>query len=479
LFGSEILGQKLDEFWATNKKTFTELFIIIIIAVNIFMFSTYIELYDRIAELNQQYEPFHLDGLVWVIFFLILAFANFSWHRYRELQVQIEERKKAESSLRESEAKYSALVEHSKDAIVIVQDGLIKFANRGFLEIIGSTPHEILLTKFEKWVDSESKRILKRRNADRKAMKDIPSIYELVINKTGGTKVPVEINSTIIDFEGEHADLVVIRNITERKLMEAKIQRYTTELESLVTDKTKELKKSYKRLQKVDQMRSEFIDVAAHELRTPLTSIKAYIDLMRSGHVGKFSNDEEPTLGDMNTNINGLNKLINEMLDYTKTEGKLLEMSFNVASLAELAKEVVTSFTIIAKSQNISINLDCKGPINVHIDKDMMMKVFINLIGNAIKYSREGGKVTIKIKSDKGQVLVTVADTGVGIKKDELPFIFERFYMGDTSLTREKDPDQLGFGLSIVRSIIDRHGGKIWVESQEGKGSKFYFTLPK
>ena len=106
-----------------------------------------------------------------------------------------------------------------------------------------------------------------------------------------------------------------------------------------------------------------------------------------------------------------------------------------------------------------------------------MKKVLINLIGKAIKYSGEGGKVLVKLNGEKKAVKVTVMDTGMGIKKEELPFIFERFYMGDTSLTREKD--QLGFGLSIAKSIVDRHGGEIWVESKVREGSSFYFTVPK
>jgi PAS domain S-box-containing protein len=441
------------------------------------MLSTYTEVYNRLADINDQYEPIQFDELLWIIVFLTLAFSNFSWHRYRELQDEIDERKKMENSLRESEAKYAALVENSKDAIVIVQNDVFRFVNKGFLEMVNAKPEEIVGTHFKQWVSPESYATFRKRHDEQMVPTGAPRMYEIVLKKKDGTKIPTEINSTDIEFDGRDADLVVIRNISERKSMEAKLARYTNELESLVKEKTKEVEDSYSRLQKVDKMRSEFIDVAAHELRTPLTSIKAYIDLMRDGHIGRFTDEDRPTLGDMTSNIEGLNRLINDMLDYTKTEDRLLELSFEEVPVADMAQKVVDGFVGIAKAKSISLNFDSKGDTRAQVDTGMMKKVFINLIGNALKYSRQGGSVNVHVQEEKDHIKVSVADTGVGIKKEELPFIFERFYMGDTSLTREKD--QLGFGLSIAESIVERHGGKIWAESRVGKGSKFHFTLPK
>jgi PAS domain S-box-containing protein len=435
------------------------------------------ELYDRIAELSQRYEPFHIDEMIWVILFLILAFANFSWHRYKELNDEVEERKKAEKLLRESEEKYSAVVEHSKDAVVIVKDGVLKFVNNVSLDFMGAIPGDMVGTKFNKWVAPESRDIVKKRLKGTKIDDDELNIYEIIIKRKDGSKVPAEVNSTFIEYEDGPADLIAIRDITERKRLEAQVRKYTTNLESIVEEKTKEVEDSYHRLQKVDKMRTELIDVAAHELRTPLTSIKAYINLMETGHVGQFDDNEKPTLKDMTNNINNLNALINDMLDYTRTEGKLLELSLIKSSLTELVEEVVNNFKTIANTQNISLILTPSLDIDVPMDREMMKKVLVNLIGNAIKYSSEGGRVTISIRDGKKQVVVSVKDTGIGIKKDELPYVFERFYMGDTSLTREKD--QMGFGLSIARSIIEKHFGKIWVESEHGKGSTFYFSILK
>lgn len=469
------MASKIVEIWENNKKFIMEISMIGIIAVNIFMFSTYADVYNRIAEISQKYEPLHIDELFWIIIFLILAFANFSWHRYRELIEEMNERKKTEKLLRESEAKYSALVEHSKDVIMIIKDGKIKFANNVSEELLGAPPEDMIDSKFLKYVAAESRNTVKKRSSPDMHRQDGLNIYEIIMVKRNGLRVPVEVNATLIEYEDQPADLIVIRDITLRKRLESEVRRYTTKLESLVEEKTRELEQSYNRLQKVDEMRTELIDIAAHELRTPLTSIKAYLNLMQSGHVGNFTEDEKTTLDDMMRNINNLNALINDMLDYTRIEGKMLEISLTTSSITELAEEAVNDFKTIARARKISLKFTADTNVEIPMDREMMKKVFVNLIGNAIKYSREGGSVIVSVESGRGRVLVAVRDTGIGINADELPYVFERFYMGDTSLTRERD--QMGFGLSIARSIIEKHSGKIWVESQEGKGSTFYFEF--
>jgi signal transduction histidine kinase len=238
-----------------------------------------------------------------------------------------------------------------------------------------------------------------------------------------------------------------------------------------------ELGESFQKLKRMDKMRSEFIDMAAHELRTPLTSIKIYIDLMSGGHIGKFSKNERSTLEDMNLGIDKLNKLINEMLDYTRTESKLLDISTQDVILTEMVGEVVDDFSAIAKTRQISLEINSQGDTTARTDIEMIKKVFNNLIANAIKYSDEGGNVFINVLEEEDHVAVAITDTGIGISKVDLPHIFERFYMGDSSLTKERD--QMGLGLSIVKSIVERHDGRIWAESEAGKGSTFHFTLPK
>jgi signal transduction histidine kinase len=137
----------------------------------------------------------------------------------------------------------------------------------------------------------------------------------------------------------------------------------------------------------------------------------------------------------------------------------------------------VERFKTVAETRNISINLKTKGKTQAIFDKDLMKKVLSNLISNAVKYSNDNGDIFIEIEGIDNALNIVIEDKGIGIPKEHIPHIFERFYMGDTSLTRDRD--KLGFGLPIARTIVERHGGKIWVESELGRGSTFYFTLPK
>jgi PAS domain S-box-containing protein len=239
----------------------------------------------------------------------------------------------------------------------------------------------------------------------------------------------------------------------------------------------KELEESVVKLQEIDKMRSEFIDVASHELRTPLSAIKIYTDLMRDGYIGKFNSNEQKRLDDMNKNIFNLNNLINGMLDFTRTGKDFSKLTLEKVVLTDIAKEIISDFRPLAKTRNISIKFRSKGDTVATLDYEMIKKIFSNLISNAVKYSHDGGHVSVKVSGELSHNIIVVKDNGIGITKIDLPHIFERFYMGDTSLTREKD--QLGLGLSIVKSIVERHGGTIQVESDLGKGSVFTVTLPK
>lgn len=239
----------------------------------------------------------------------------------------------------------------------------------------------------------------------------------------------------------------------------------------------KELEESLEDLKEIDRMRNEFVDVASHELRTPLSSIKVYSDLMRSGKIGSFTEKEFLYLNDIESNLFDLNKLINEMLDHSRVEAKMISFSPDYVDMTDLVVEIMERFKTLAETCNISISLMSCGETEARFDVELMKKVLINLIGNAVKYSEEKGQIILNVENQGNSVGITIKDSGIGICKEHLPYVFERFYMGDTSLTRDRD--RLGFGLPIAKAIVERHGGNIWVESEEGKGSTFSFTIPK
>jgi PAS domain S-box-containing protein len=238
-----------------------------------------------------------------------------------------------------------------------------------------------------------------------------------------------------------------------------------------------ELRKTLAKLEDTSRMRNEFVDVAAHELRTPISSLKVYNHLMMNRKIGDFSEKERSYLEEINSNLNELNNLVDKMLDFANTETNLLNINAKTYDFTSVVEDVINRYKTVAEIRNISINLETNGPAMIRFDKELMEKVVSNILGNAVKYSNDGGQINVEMKYKQDIIGVSITDYGIGISKNNISQIFERFYMGDTSLTRTRD--NLGFGLPIAKAIVERHGGRIWVESEQGKGSKFYFTIPK
>jgi len=224
----------------------------------------------------------------------------------------------------------------------------------------------------------------------------------------------------------------------------------------------------------LDQEKSDFLSMASHELKTPLTSMKIFIDLF------KRQQSINPEKGEYYMNrikdqADRLAELTNDLLDVSRIETGKLKLSKDSFVLNKLIEETVESLQ--PSTQKHKIEIFDNGSVKVVADKYRIYQVLINLLTNAIKYSPQGEKILVKIDYQKNDVVVSVKDFGIGIKKDEQDKVFDRLYQ--ISDPEEKTYPGLGLGLFISKEIIDRHHGKIWVESVKGKGSTFYFSLPK
>jgi hypothetical protein len=241
------------------------------------------------------------------------------------------------------------------------------------------------------------------------------------------------------------------------------------------------LQKANAELKRLDHLKSSFISSVSHELRTPLTVIKEFISLMLEGHVGSLSEDQREYLGIANKNINRLTNLIETLLDFSRIEsGKGLKLKFEPIRLMEVVEDAVMTFSQQVEDKRIALEnqVDPDIPL-VLIDRNRIVEVFINLIGNGIKFTPPGGKITIDSKglTEKRDYLkIVVADTGVGISPEDLPKIFERFYQGGR--TQTGIVTGTGLGLAISKEIIEGHQGSIHAESKFGSGASFIFTLP-
>ncbi|HWZ02459.1 MAG TPA: ATP-binding protein [Mucilaginibacter sp.] len=226
---------------------------------------------------------------------------------------------------------------------------------------------------------------------------------------------------------------------------------------------------------KRDEIRkNDFIAMASHELKTPLTSIKAYLQLLSRKLVPSNDSFINNALQIANLQVNRMTDLIHGFLDLSKLEPGKLKLNIQVFDLNKLIEEMIAESTLISPNHEISFKHGKDSTISA--DREKIGQVITNFLSNAIKYSNKGSKIIVSIGQEAGSVQVAVTDEGFGIKAKDQEKLFQRFYRVESS--RMKNISGFGIGLYLASEIIQRHKGKIWVESAEDQGSTFYFSLP-
>jgi two-component system phosphate regulon sensor histidine kinase PhoR len=226
-------------------------------------------------------------------------------------------------------------------------------------------------------------------------------------------------------------------------------------------------------------MKTAFVSTVSHELRTPLTSIKGFISTLLQDEDGTFYDFETQrefyTIID--TECDRLTRLISDLLNVSRIEaGRALDLNPKPVNLPQLIEKVISVQRSYTNKHELVIDINGELPIIV-ADEDKVDQILTNLMNNAIKYSPSGGTVKICARADGDIVRFSVDDQGMGIPKDHLSKVFDRFHRVDNRDTREVGGT--GIGLYLVKHLVEAHGGKIWVESEYGKGSSFIFELPK
>ena len=249
-------------------------------------------------------------------------------------------------------------------------------------------------------------------------------------------------------------------------------------LEKQVEDRTRELARANEKLKELDQMKSDFVSHVSHELRTPLTAIKGAVDLILREVAGPLTEKQIHYLTRVRSNTQHLAGLINDLLDLAKIESGRIEVKSSRVSLSGLVHEVAESLRPVAAEKVIALEAIIREPsILVWADRDKINQVLTNLIGNAIKFTPVQGRVAVSASRNGGEsVQVSVSDSGPGVPADEKEKIFAKFYR--IAEVNGENSKGTGLGLAISKALVELHGGKIWVESEEGGGSTFSFTLP-
>jgi PAS domain S-box-containing protein len=291
--------------------------------------------------------------------------------------------------------------------------------------------------------------------------------YELDRNRNNGDVFPAQSLLTLVkDNEGRLVGFVEItEDITERKAKE------------------KQLKQANSRLLELNKLKDEFVSIASHELRTPLSSIRNFADLLLNYDEDKATQKEFVQI--IFSESDRLIKIINDFLDISKIEAGRMQWQKVELSLADIIKQVVQSSKSLIYEAKLELATEIEPDLPcVLADKDRLVQVFINLLGNSIKFTPEAGKIVIRAwqenkmsAEDKpGQIIMSVSDNGIGIAREDFGRIFETFGQAGNGLKNKSRGT--GLGLPICKKIIEYFGGKIWVESEKGKGSTFFFSLP-
>jgi PAS domain S-box-containing protein len=231
------------------------------------------------------------------------------------------------------------------------------------------------------------------------------------------------------------------------------------------------------REREIAQAKNEFVSVVAHELRTPMTSIKGYTDLILQGAMGEVNGQQRRFLEIVKTNVDRLSELISDLLDTARIEAGRVRLEIEPVQVPSIVGEVCDSLAETIRERGLALTVESDPDVPaVHADRNRLIQVLMNLLSNAYRYTPVGGSITVSVRPDKDAVLVEVKDTGIGIAPEDQEKIFERFFRADQELVNEQTGT--GLGLPIARSLVELHGGRLWLESELGQGSTFSFTLP-
>ena len=244
---------------------------------------------------------------------------------------------------------------------------------------------------------------------------------------------------------------------------------------AMLKDKLRQSEEKYKEAKEISEIKDSFVSVVSHELRTPLTSLKLYANLLSAGKFGKVNDRQKKTIGIINQETDRLSDLIEDILHLSKLESKKEQLRLSKFNFYDFAKN--NAIYELAREKGIRIKENVPKKYTIKVDAEKFKQVFINLVGNAIKFTDKNGVITISAKSDNEKDYVSIKDTGKGISPENIPRLFDKFFQVENYMTRDKGGT--GLGLAIAKKIIDLHHGNIKVESEIGKGSVFVVEIPK
>ena len=391
----------------------------------------------------------------------------------------------AERMAHASEERLATITNASADAILSFdQQGKIESWNRGAELVLGYEPGEIIGQQFSILMEGQQNAEVELRWLENKVQKEgFIRGHETVCRDIGRRSVNVELTATRLnDDSGDLVGMsVILRDITDRKQREREINRLNENLNLQVAERTRELNEKVNELalantelQKLDQMRSEFVSLVSHQLRAPLTNMSGAVQRIRDG-CDVIKPRCIQLLSIIDQQNAHLNRMVQDILDTARLEAGELTIQSEPISIYPLVQQVVEQ--IRARSTRRTIHMhDKPGLPMVYADRDRIAEVITNLMDNADKYSPPKGDIFVELGANQSEVIFSIRDTGPGVSDEDLERIFDKFYRTDSS--DSQTAYGYGLGLYVCRQLVEAQGGHIWAENYPGGGLMFSFSLP-
>ncbi|MGA7821419.1 MAG: response regulator [Candidatus Sulfotelmatobacter sp.] len=384
----------------------------------------------------------------------------------------ITERRLADEKLRETEERHRKLFDNNPHPTWVYDRETLQFlaVNRATVEKYGYSREEFLAMTIKDIRSPEYvPLLLESVGAVRDGIEKFGIWKHL---KKDQTEIDMEITSYAMNFAGRHAEVVVAVDVTQRKRDEEEKRKVTEKLAA----SNRELELRNREVERATRMKSKFLASMSHELRTPLNAIVGFSDLLAEGTAGILNDKQKRFVNHIKQGSAHLLQLINDILDLSKIEAGQLELHSEEFLVEDALPEVLSTIAPLAMAKGIRVEQKMETNSLVKADRVRFKQILYNLLSNAVKFTPNGGEINIACIDDRDFVSVSVTDTGIGIRPEDQKLVFEEFRQVEG--TPDTAHQGTGLGLAITKRLVEQQGGRVSLESELGKGSRFTFTIP-
>lgn len=378
--------------------------------------------------------------------------------------------------------RYRELLEAAPDAIVEVDSkGRIAVMNRATGALFGYEREELIGQRVELLVPEKQRAAHVARRTEysgHASTRPMGLGMTLSARRKDGSEFPVEISLSPVHVGPDTRVVAVIRDVTERRRAEDAMRAMEQQFREELAAKNAELERRNEEVENADRLKSDFLASMSHELRTPLHTIIGFSELLAEQIQGELNPKQLRFIEHIRRDSQHLLELINDILDLSKIESGRVDLRLEEFDPREELEAATEAIRPAAAAKSLDVSTDSGTTVVLRADRVRFREVLYNLLSNAVKFTPQGGRIVAgsELSRRPGFVRFFVEDTGIGIPAGQTEAIFDKFHQ--VGSTTKGVREGTGLGLSITRHIVELHGGRIWVESEQGKGSRFIFTMP-